>query len=313
MHLQSTVASPNPFLRRAVEKAGTEECQVIPLPVFPRTTPPRLPAHDTLLPQEPSLPTLSPTPPCLEPSYVPLPPEPPVMPVQRPEETLFEGMAKEGMLGRLGAMLAKKAKLCATRPGYVEPFHTDTLREMRKDGNRTFRLRPILAWDEHETSEPPRALKNDWKALWMGEIKGTIADALSPEAQEAFPQATAQDGDIIALAQGAQGDINGVVVLRLQNGIWRDCSWHTTGEQADRVLLATVLRFARDGKHSIALANAPIASSLDRGAFWAWEWAIAPTSGGIWGRLAGLVLAWRAKALSSKMRKNTASANPTYA
>lgn len=308
-HRPTLVSIRNP------DSTGVETSNVIPLNPPHRTGTQVIRTSDpTILPPLPE-PTIAVPVAAPEPSVAaPLAPQEPNVtaplphaPQEQSSETLFDRMANEGFLGKMGAFFAKKAKLCATRPGYFEPFHTDALREMRKEGKRSFPLRPILAWDEHETSEPPRALKNDWRALWMGEMTGAITTTIPAHALDAFPQAPIAAGDIAALATGKDGTVVGIIVLYCHNDVWRDRVWISNGEATDRVLLATVLRFARDGKRSIALKSAPIAPSMERGAFWAWEWAVAPNKGGIWGKMAGWTFAWRAKILTAKMRRQTAA------
>ena len=220
----------------------------------------------------------------------------------------FKRLCSEGVWGKLAANLALRAHWHATRPGFYEPFHSDELRSMRQEGARIFPLRPILAWDEHETSEPPRALKNDWRALWMGGMSGQIIHQADDILSD-FPQIEHQPGDTYAVARDEKGMPIGVVVLYERNGVWRDRDWISRGAEANRALLAIVLRFARDGKHSIVLKHAPVELAVERGAFWAWEWAVAPSKGGIWGRGASLAFAWRAKMLSSEARKKVALAS----
>jgi len=216
-------------------------------------------------------------------------------------------LSKEGGWGRLAAALAKRARWSASRPGYFDPFHAEDLRELRKDGARVFPLRPLLAWDEEQTAEPPRVLKNDWRALWMGGLKGKIATTLDAPTQARYPHLSPSEDGVYALAMGTEGEIIGVADLYAHNGVWRDREWQSDGPDADRALLAIVLRFARDGKHAIALKGAPMHLAVERGAFWAWEWAVAPKGGGIWATLAGWVFALRAKALSSRARKQAAA------
>lgn len=246
------------------------------------------------------------------PSSVQTPAAPPHPEESRPLEgqSAIARLSSEGFLGKIAAFLARKAQWSASRPGFFEPFHTDNLRDMRKEGKRVFPLRPLMAWDEEETAEPPRALKNDWRDLWMGTLAGKIVTSLPSEVLAKFPAITPQPGDVYALALAPDGRVIGVVELYAHNGVWRDRGWQSEDTQADRALLAVVLRFARDGKHAIALKDAPLPLAVERGAFWAWEWAVVPKTGGLWAVLAGWIFALRARQLSRNAHKQSARLTP---
>lgn len=204
--------------------------------------------------------------------------------------------APEGLLHRF----ARRAGWSQEHPILLLPHDHTTAEHLRQDGWILLPWRPVLGWDFSDGHDAVRTLKEDWKALWMGQVHGEDTD---PNATKALACAqalglawTPTQETRCALAYTADGTAVGFAAYTAKDDVWTASTWHTTpGSDAERVLLAATLRAAREARSTVLDPSPNPAHAISRGAEWFWEYL--PVQGGGWKgafvqRLLGLQRRW---------------------
>lgn len=204
--------------------------------------------------------------------------------------------AGEGLLHRF----ARRTVWTQEHPMLLLPHEHATAEHLRQDGWILLPWRPLLGWDFSDGHDAVRALKEDWKALWMGQVHGEDTDAHDPKAlacAQALGLEWAPNQETrCALAYTADGTAVGFAAYATKDGVWTASTWHTKPDSdAGRVLLAATLRAAREARSTVLDPSPEPAHAISRGAEWFWEYL--PVQGGGWKgaiaqRLLGLQRSW---------------------
>jgi hypothetical protein len=176
----------------------------------------------------------------------------------------------------------------------VMPVAFEQAEKLRQDGWTLLPWRPLLGWDFAHSAEANRALKEDWKALWMGHVHGEDTAPDDPKAQACAEELGLRwdptHSSRCALAFTEEGKAVGFAAFTENNRFWTPTLWHVADTtETPRVLLAASLRAARDARTTVLNPCADNALAISRGAEWFWEyWPV--QNGGLRGAIAQRLL-----------------------